>query len=445
MNRFIVWIKDRIKYLTEDIWHIPLGDLPRRKSFLIREIRIILLAFKGFTEDKIQLRASALTYNALLSIVPVAALAFGISKGFGLEERLELEIMDTFQGRQEVMQWVLDQARKFLDNTSGGTLAIIGLAILLWSVMQVLDHIEKSFNHIWQIRKSRPWVRKFSDYISIMIFGPLFLIASGTLTVYISTKVETINEASVVINTIKPMLMLLIKALPYIMMWIVFTLLYMVMPNTRVKLKSALVAGIIAGTLFQLINWMYITFQIGVSKYNALYGTFAAFPLFIIWMQVSWLVVLFGAEVSFANQNVNKYEYESSSLNISVHQKKILTLMLLNIIVKRFRNGEPPGSAAELSKLIQTPVRIVREILYELSIAGLLTEISVDQPRERLYQPSMDVSYYRIGHILSVIDKSGSDSVPVIESSEHKKISALLDEFGKMISQSDGNMLVSDI
>lgn len=445
MTRLTQWIRDRIKYLTEDIWHIPLGELPRRKTFLIKEIRILVLAFRGFRLDKIQLRASALTYNTLLSIVPVVAIAFGIAKGFGFEKKLEAEIMSAFQGQQEVMDTVLRLARNFLSETSGGFIAVIGLGILLWSVMQVLDHIEKSFNHIWQINKSRPWVRKFTDYISIMIFAPLLLIVSGSLTVYITTRVSTISDEVVLISTLKPALMFLLKLVPYFVIWIVFTLLYMVMPNTRVKFRSALVAGIIAGTMFQVTQFLYINFQIGVSKYNALYGSFAAFPLFIIWMQISWLVVLLGAELSFANQNVDKYEFEYQALKISHSQRRVLILMILNIIVKRFKVGDPPVSAGELSKLIQIPVRIGREILYELGTAGLVTEINVDQPRERLYQPSMDISNYRVSNILTKLDDTGSDDVPVLKNAEYRKIIGLLDDFGKRIEKADSNLLLADI
>jgi len=428
-----------------DIWHIPLGKLPKRKSFIIREIRILVLAFKGFTEDKVQLRASALTFNTLLSIVPIAALAFGVAKGFGFEKKLETEIMSSFEGHQEVMNYVLVLARGFLQNTKGGFIAIIGLAILFWSVMQVLGHIEKSFNHIWQIKKSRHWGRKFSDYLSIMIFGPLLLIVAGSVNVYISTTVDVISDKVAVVHTIEPMIAFLLKFTPYFIMWLVLTLLYLIMPNTKVKFKSALVAGIIAGTMFQITQFMYIHFQVGVTKYNAIYGSFAAFPLFIIWLQISWLVVLLGAEISFANQNVQKYEFEYESLKVSQYHKRILTFMILSIIVKRFVAGDPPLSAVGLSKLLQTPVRLSRDILYNLNQAGLVTEINVETPRERLYQPAIDISKLNIHFVLSKLENLGSGDVPVMKNNEYKKIEGLIFEFGEKLRKSSVNILVKDI
>lgn len=445
MSRLTEWIKGWVKYVTEDIWHIPLGDLPRHRSIIVREIRILVLAFKGFREDKIQLRASALTFYTLLSIVPIFALAFGVARGFGFDKRLEAEIISGFQGHQEVMNYVLQMSRDFLQNTSGVFIGIAGLVILLWSVMQVLDNIEKSFNYIWQIKKSRPWVRKFADYISLMIVAPVLLVAASSFAVYITSTVDTISDKVDVIRSIRPVLMTLIKIAPFLMLWIVFTLLYMVMPNTKVNFRSAMVAGIMAGTMFQLVQYLYINFQVGVSKYNAIYGSFAAFPLFIIWMQTSWLVVLLGAELSFANQNVNKYEYEFESLNISQAQKRVLTLMLMHVVSKRFVNGEPPLSAAELAKDIQIPVRIAREILYLLAESGIVTEINVDQPRERLYQPAIDVRLLKISFILSRLDDYGTTEVPVLKNREYEKIIELIADFGDKIEAASSNKLITEI
>lgn len=445
MKKISKWIRARIKYITEDIWQIPMGELPKRKSFIIREIRILVLAFKGFREDKVHLRASALTFNTLLSIIPIAAIAFGIAQSFGFRERLELEIKNALIGHEEVMDYILTITDNFLKTSSGGFIAGIGLLILIWSVMQVLNHIEKSFNHIWEIKKSRPWIRKFADYLSIMVVAPVFIVVAGSVTVFLNTKMDFASDSSFIANTIKPAIVFLLKFTPYVIMWLLLTMLYMVMPNTRVRFRSALVAGVIAGTLFQLTQLLYISSQIGVSKYSAIYGSFAAFPLFIVWMQISWLIVLLGAEISFANQNVNRYEFESESLNINSFQKRILTLLILNIIVKKFVSGEAPVSAAQLSKFLQIPVRLVRDILFMLCRAELLTEIIIDKPMGRLYQPAMDVRKLNIGFILARIDKTGGDDIPVNEISEYKKIKSLVEKYSSIISESEMNVQIGTI
>ncbi|TFH33914.1 MAG: YihY/virulence factor BrkB family protein, partial [Bacteroidia bacterium] len=198
-------------------------------------------------------------------------------------------------------------------------------------------------------------------------------------------------------------------------------------------------------TIFQVTQNLYIDFQVGVTKYNAIYGSFAAFPLFLIWLQLSWLVVLLGAELSFANQNVNKYEFESKSLNISTAQRRILTLMMMNIIARRFVEGRPPLSAAELAKMIQIPVRIAREIIYNMAESGIITEIYVDLPKERLYQPAIDVNRLRIDYILSRIDNFGSTEVPVLKNREYEKLVELLKDFSDKVENSESNLLIADI
>lgn len=445
MKKISDWIRRKIKYVTEEIWHIPLGELPRRKTFLVREIRILVLAFRGFREDKVQLRASALTFNTLLSLIPVAAIAFGIAQSFGFKERLEVEIRNALMGHEEVMDWILMTTQNFLESSSGGFIAVVGLIILVWSVMQVLNHIEKSFNHIWQIKKARPWVRKFADYLSIMLIAPVFVVLSGSLTVYLNTKMVSISDQTLLLSTIKPALVFLLKLIPYIIIWAVFTMLYMVMPNTRVKFKSALVAGIIAGTIFQLVQLLYINSQMGVTRYSVIYGSFAAFPLFLVWMQISWLVVLMGAEISFANQNVGRYEFEYQSLSINSYQKRILTLQILNIIVKKFLAGADPASASEISSNIQIPVRLAREIIYNLVAAGLIIEINIDQPRDRLYQPSMDTRKMTIEYVLSRIDKAGGDNIPVKQTNEYRKLNNIITAFGEKLKESDMNLLISEV
>ncbi|MDZ7738518.1 MAG: YihY/virulence factor BrkB family protein [Bacteroidales bacterium] len=445
MKKIRQWIRQKIKYLTEDIWRIPLGELPRRKSFLVREIRIMVLAFKGFREDKAQLRASALTFNTLLSIIPMVAIAFGIAQSFGFKERMEVEIRNALLGHEDVMSWILQITENFLESSSGGFIAGAGLLILFWSVMQVLNHIEKSFNHIWQIKKARPWVRKFADYLSLMIIAPLFLVVSGSVTVYLNTKMSGMSDQTMVLNTIKPALVFLLKFTPYIIMWLVLTMLYMVMPNTRVKFRSAFVAGIIAGSLFQVVQMIYINSQVGVSKYSAIYGSFAAFPLFIIWLQISWLIVLMGAEISFANQNVNRYEFEFESLKINAYQKRILTLLILNIIIKRFIAGESPVTGSEISKDIQIPVRLARDILYNLTEAGLLTEINIDKPRDRQYQPAQDPGKMSLLFVLSRIEKSGGEDIPVKETPGYNKFNNIISDFGKKLKGSDMDLLISEV
>jgi len=336
------WITRAINFVTVDIWRIRLEDLPFGKSFLIKQLRIFLLTVRGFDEDKCFTRASSLTFYTLLSIVPVAAILFAVAKGFGFESRLKRELFERFSGdaQQEVLWKVFDFAESMLQATKGGVMAGIGLVILFWSVINVLSQIEASLNDIWEIKESRTWGRKFSDYLAVMLISPILVLVSSSVTVFITTQITQLTHQIKLLGAISPLIFLSFKLIPYVLIWILFTIIYVLMPNTKVNLKSGLVAGIIAGTIFQIVQWGYISFQIGTAKYNAIYGSFAALPLFLMWVQISWWVVLFGAELSFANQNIGTYEYEPDSNKVSPGFKKVLTLQIAHLLIKNFASGQ---------------------------------------------------------------------------------------------------------
>jgi len=306
-----------IAFFKTDIWRIRLRDLPRRKAFAIKQLRILFLTLHGFSYDKCPLRASALTFYSLLSIVPVAALAFGIAKGFGFAKRLETLLYEKLPGQEDVLTQVIAFANSLLENTKGGVIAGIGIAVLFWSLIKVLSHIESSFNAIWEIKKHRSIGRKISDYLSIALICPILVIMSSSVTVFITTQIKHITEKVALLGMFSPIIFFFLKLLPYGLIWILFTTIYIFMPNTRVNFSSGIIAGVFAGTLYQIVQWAYINFQVLVAKYNAIYGSFAALPLFLIWLQISWLIVLFGAEISFSYQNVHTHEFDPMARKIT--------------------------------------------------------------------------------------------------------------------------------
>lgn len=392
------------------------------------------------------MRASALTYFTLLSLVPIVAMAFGVAKGFGFQSRMEDFIMTNFKGQEEVLNYVIDLSYSILDGVQGGLLAGIGLVILIWSVMQVLTNIENSFNAIWQIKKPRSFFRKLADYLSIMLIAPLLIIVSSSLMVYVSTRVQSAGANSVVVfQVITPFLEYSFKFIPWVLIWLVFTLLYMIMPNTKVSFKYALIAGIFAGTGFQLVQWAYIHFQIGVTKYSALYGTFAALPLFLIWLQISWLIVLLGAEISFAYQNVDKYELEAESLQISNHHKRVLSLLMGHYVIKKFEKGEDPPVSTQIGQDLGIPIRLVRDILYEMVRARIVVETMTDSPKERGYQPALDINKITIQFVSRRLDDLGSASTMAKDSKIYARFAELYDDIFRLVSESDSNKLLKDI
>lgn len=441
----VSWIVEKVMKINDAIWHTSLSEISKGKSFLFRQLRIVILAARGFFNDKVQLRASALTLYTFLSIIPFAAIAFAIAKGFGLDQNLTQLLSKEFQNQPEVMNWILKEATIALQETRGGYIAGIGVIILFWSVMSLLDQIESTFNHIWQIGSSRPWFRKFTDYLTIMLIAPVFLILSSSITVIISTKLPQFIATSSILDFFKPIVSFLIKLSPYFITWVALTILFIIIPNTKVKFVPAMVAGIVTGTILQLLQWLYIDVQFGISKLSAIYGSFAAIPLFIVWVQSSWILLLLGAELSFANQNLSRYEFETEALNVSHFQKRALSLMVMKMIIRNFDVGEKPISAEDISGTLKVSVRLVREILQDLSNTELISVIHENEHEERLYQPALDINKLTVSYVLNRLDKKGSANQIFVKNKEYDRISSTLDKFDKLVAKSDSNILVKDI
>jgi membrane protein len=436
---------EAIHFIRADVWRIRARTLPRSKSFLIRQLRIILLALRGFRSDKCSLRASALTFFSILSIVPAVAMAFGVAKGFGLEKRLEQRLLSALAGHQEVATRIVEFSRSLLENASGGLIAGVGVAVLLWTVLKLLSNIERSFNEIWGIQRHRPLARKFADYLSLVLICPFLVVVSGSVTVVVTAKVGAVVDSLTFLGFVGTLLHAMLKLLPYCIGWGLFAFVYVFLPNTKVQLSSGLLAGIVAGTLYQLVQWAYVSLQIGVTRYSAIYGSFAVLPLFLIWLQATWLVVLFGAELAFAHQNVETYEFEPDCLGASRSFRRLVALRIAQIVVSRFADGEPPLTAAELSHELGVPIRLTNELLYELQEADVLSEVRSDGEQEPAYQPARSVDSLTVGYVIEALDREGTDTVPLAESRELEMLADCLEQFAEAIRNSAANVPLRDI
>lgn len=422
-----------------------LRDYSRGKSLFIWFLRIVALAVRGFNENKCKFRASALTFFSLLSIVPVIALMFGIAKGFGLQERVAAQVLEKMQGQEEVATKVIAFANSLLDKASGGVIAGVGVIFLFWTIISLLSNIENSFNDIWGVVKPRTFGRKFSDYLVTMLVCPILLAVAGGATIFLSGQIQTLTEKFPILDNFGPAFWLVLKLLPYMTLWISFTFIFIFMPNTKVRFTSGLIAGIVAGTLFQLIQWTYVNFQVQITTKYAIYGSFAALPLFLLWLQVSWLIILFGAEVSFAHQNVETYEFEPDCLSASYSFKTLLSLLIAQRLVHRFCDGEKPCDASRLSHELEIPVRLVRQLLYDLSESGILSEVKKSEDKELAYQPATDVDKMTVKFIIDRLQQRGTSSIPVLRSAEMDKLSDCLRQLDATLEKSPANVLLKNL
>jgi len=433
------------KFIQEDIWRIRAKGLPPLKAFGIRYLRILLAAGNAFQEHRCQLRASALTFFTLLSIVPIVAMAFGIAKGFAFEKVLEEKILERFPGQEEILLEVFGFANSMLANTKGGLIAGVGVILLFWAIIKVLGNIESSFNDIWSVKKDRSLARKITDYLSVMLVAPVLLVLSGSVTVFVSTQLAAITKRIDVLGVMGPVVVLFLEITPFVIMSVLFAFLYIFMPNRQVNRKSGLIAGVIAGSVYVIVQLIYVKFQVGVASYNAIYGSFAALPLFLTWLQLSWLIVLAGAEISCIHQNMDMLEYGPDARRASHYFRRLAALRIVNHMSRNFQTGDVPLTAARISESLEIPRGLTTELVEELTESGVLIEAANHGRDEAAYVPARDTDQLTVKFVMDALDRRGADRIPVARTEELERISKSLQAFGEATEKSPQNLRLKDI
>jgi len=433
------------KFIEEDVWRIRARELPPLKAFGIRYLRIFLAAAQAFQEHRCKLRASALTFFTLLSIVPVVAMAFGIAKGFAFEKVLEEKILERFPGQEEVLLEVFGFANTLLANTKGGLIAGVGVILLFWSIIKVLGHIERSLDDIWSVREERTLSRKVTDYLSVMLVAPVLLVLSSSATVFVTTQIEAITRRFDVLGVLGLVVLLLLEMTTFVTMWVLLAFLYLFMPNRRVNRRSGIIAGVIAGTVYVVVQMVYVKFQVGVASYNAIYGSFAALPLFLVWLQLSWIIVLAGAEISCAHQNADALEYGPDTGRVSRHFRRLAALRVVNHISRKFTTGQVPLTAREVSDSLEIPRGLAAGILEELKESGVLLEAAGHGADDPAYAPARDTDQLTVAFVMDALDRRGTDLIPIARTEELERLEKSLQAFGEAIEKSPANLRLKDI
>lgn len=405
MSKFVAFIAQVINFLRYDIWRITEYELSRTRRYAYRLVKTIILAIRGFIVEDLNVRASALTYSILFAIIPTFALIIAIGKGFGVEKMIENSLDDTFIGQADLTPTVMGFVERYLATTQRGLFIGIGIVILFWSVMNFFMQVERAFNRIWQVKKSRTYIRQFSTYFSGILIIPLLIVFSGGLSIYVSSAVKQYY----VYDVLSPVLRFGVKFIPYIINWVVFTIMYMVIPNTRVRFYNAFIAGVVAGSAFQAFQMLYINGQVYLSRYNVVYGSFAAVPLLLLWLQISCLIVLLGAEISYVSQNMQNFEYEIDSRNISPRYKNFLTLFITYIIVKQFEEQKPALTTNQISEKYRLPIRIVNMLISKLVDVEILIEVESEKKKAKTYFPAFDINKLTVNMLYSKLDMHGSE------------------------------------
>jgi membrane protein len=430
------------KFVTEDIWHDPDKEISKNRGRLYYSIKTLYLCIDRFVEDRLIVKASALTYSTLLAIVPIAAILFAIARGFGFDRMMEGQLRITLSGQGEVADYIIQFVNRYLAQTKNGIFIGVGLVLLLWTVVNLTGNIEQNVNQIWQVKKGRSLYRKVTDYFSLFLIIPILIVVSGGLAIFTGTMLKSFES----FELLGPFIQFLLQLVPFVFISIVFIAFNVFMPNTKVKIRHAIIPGVLAGIAFQLFQFLYIDSQIAVSKYNAIYGSFAALPLFLFWLQISWTICLFSVQLTYASQNINNFSYEKDTRNISRRYYNFVSILIMSLIAKRFANGESPYTAEELANKYHIPIRLTRQVLSKLLDIKLIHEVLTEEKSEDItYQPSIDISKLSVSTVMKELETCGSEGFKVDKNGRFKKQWEVLTAYEEGFYEKNKDILVKDL
>ena len=393
-----------IQFFKTDMWRISKDDVSPLQFLLVKILKKLVLAIRFFTTKRVMTKAAALTYSTLLAIVPIFAVVFAIARGFGYNIYIEMWFRDALHSQPQVADVIIGFVNSYLVHTKSGVFLGIGLLFMLYTVLMLVSNVEAAFNEIWQVTKPRSFFRTFTDYLAMFFCFPIIIVLTSGISIFLATVTDSMPDYLM----LGPVLRFLIDLFPYVLMSGLFVALYVFMPNTYVKVRHVIVPGILAGIAMQALQIFYIHSQIFLSGYNAIYGSFAALPLFMLWLQISWTICLFGAELCYANQYLDHYDYDAHTGEISYRYRTMLCAMLMSRICRRFADGGEPYSAIDLREQTTIPIRIVNDLLRELMKAGLIIELTSDEKGEMShFMPAEDIHNLTLGRMIDQMEAQG--------------------------------------
>lgn len=388
-------------YLVDGVWN------ETRKSAKVNFVKTVSLSVRSFLNSDLQMRAGYLTYQTILAIVPVLALLFAIGRGFGFQNLLEIQLFESFPGQHEALEKAFSFVDSYLAQSSEGVFVGVGLLFLLWTLISLISNVETSFNSIWGVKQGRSWWRKLTDYTAILLVLPVLMICSSGITVFMSTTLENLLP----FGFLSPVIKLLLDLGSLVLLWLFFAGSYMLIPNTKVKFKNAFIAGMMAGTAYAILQWLFVSGQMYVTRYNAIYGSFAFLPLLLIWLQLVWVITLSGGVLCFSSQNIFEFSFSNEVGKISENYKWKLTLAVMTIAVERFQSENPPLTPHQMAVEYGLPITLVNEVAHKLEDTGLIQKVVVGKSEdEYAIAPSIDPSKITIGEVMERVGAQGSSN-----------------------------------
>lgn len=394
---------NRYEYATKGVWYDP------RRTFGVRLVKMLNVAMRSFFDTQLQSRSMALTYSTMLAFVPALALLFAIGRGFGFQNLLQDSLFNYFPSQRHAIEAALTFVDKYLQQASQGIFVGIGIVLLLWTLISLLGNIEESFNKIWGVKHNRTIYRKITDYTSILLIIPVLMVCSSGVSILMATMGTTLASK---LPFLTPLVNSILDFSPVILVWLAFTLTFMLIPNTKVEFKYSAVAGLICAVAFEIVQMLLLNGQIYVSKYNAIYGSFAFLPILLIWLQLSWLILLFGCVLTYSAQNVFGFNYLGDIGRISENYMKSVAATVMTIVLKRYESGKEPFTQVEISSEYNLPISLINRIVAKLHECGIV--FYVLNGKEQIgIAPAVDNDKFTLTELFRRIDETGeNDFIP---------------------------------
>ncbi|MYM13060.1 YihY/virulence factor BrkB family protein [Muribaculum intestinale] len=420
-----------IAYCTTEVWS------DTRRTWRINTIKTINLTVRSFLNTDLQNRASALTYNTLLAIVPALALLFAIGRGFGFENLLQTQLFQALPSQKHALEAGIEFVSGYMQQASQGLFVGVGIVVLLWTMISLMSNIEDTFNTVWGVTHARSFGRKVIDYTAIMFLLPILMICSSGISVMASYALVDNPR----LHFITPALKVALDVAPFVLTWMSFTGMYLAFPNTKVRFKNAFLSGIFAGTAFQILQYLFLSGQIYVSKYNAIYGSFAFLPLLLIWLQLVWTITLAGAVLCYSSQNIFQFNFSNDISTISLDYKRQIAVVIMAITVKRFDLGLRPFTVTDFAANYHMPSRLVTQLIDEMVAADLLSAVVAGEDIYA-YQPATDPSKVTLGMVLDKLNSQGAnDFIPNFQKDFSDIIREISDNTRQTIAMCDKILL----
>lgn len=396
-----------IGFVRYDMWRRTTTEIDtwyKRLGYIVA--RTIALVVRGFTSKNLNDTAKALTFSLIFAVVPILAMIVAVAKGFGVVDIIQNQLNASFLGETNMVPTIMEMVDRYLETAQGGVFIGVGILILLWAVYSFFQSVETAFNRIWNVQKSRSILRQVTTYIAIVVLIPVLIVCSAGINIFLHTTIESTIEISALHEFFHTSG---VKFLQFVLVWLLFTVMYIAVPNTKVKFMSALIPGILMGTLFQLLQMLSVYLIAMLSRTSIVYGAFATIPILMTWLQYTSLLILIGAQMAYAIQNNEEFEYEQDLNTMSRRYKDFIMLYLLSIIIKRFEADEAPLTAHELAIRDHLPIRLVNRLLGRMVATGLLREVFTENEEERRYQPALDTHKISVGMVIDRIDAQGTE------------------------------------